>query len=73
LAAYTPARKRQRGYYALPLLWRDRVVGWGNVALPGGRLEVDLGFVAGKPPRERAFAQALESELEAMRLFLGVD
>ena len=23
--AYTPARKRRLGYYAFPLLWRDRV------------------------------------------------
>ena len=28
--AYTPAPKRKLGYYAMPLLWRDRVVGWGN-------------------------------------------
>ena len=25
--AYTPAPKRKRGYYALPLLWRDRAIG----------------------------------------------
>ena len=31
--AYTPAPKRVRGYYALPLLWRDEVIGWGNVAV----------------------------------------
>ena len=30
--AYTPVAKRKLGYYALPLLWRDRVIGWGNVA-----------------------------------------
>src|SRR5665213_3375461 len=29
--AYTPAPKRRLGYYALPLLWRDRVIGWGNL------------------------------------------
>lgn len=28
--AYTPTAKRKLGYYALPLLWRDRVIGWGN-------------------------------------------
>ena len=29
--AYTPAPKRKLGYYAMPLLWRDRVVGWANL------------------------------------------
>jgi uncharacterized protein YcaQ len=31
--AYTPAPKRKLGYYALPLLWRERVIGWANLAL----------------------------------------
>jgi uncharacterized protein len=56
--AYTPAPKRVRGYYALPLLWRDQVIGWGNVSLADGQLQADLGYVAGKPPREAAFKQA---------------
>ena len=30
--AYTPVPKRKLGYYALPLLWRDRVIGWANVS-----------------------------------------
>ena len=29
--AYTPVRKRKLGYYALPLLWRDEVLGWANL------------------------------------------
>jgi uncharacterized protein YcaQ len=29
--AYTPQSKRKFGYYALPLLWRDRVIGWANL------------------------------------------
>jgi uncharacterized protein YcaQ len=33
--AYTPAAKRKLGYYALPLLWRDRMVGWGNASVTG--------------------------------------
>ena len=33
--AYTPAPQRQLGYYALPLLWRDQVIGWGNLSVAG--------------------------------------
>lgn len=74
--AYTPAAKRKLGYYALPLLWRDRVIGWGNVARDEGRrtpnLNADIGYVAGKAPRDRAFKRELEAELERMREFLGM-
>jgi uncharacterized protein len=69
--AYTPPAKRVRGYYALPLLWRDQVIGWGNVAYAGGALSADLGYVAGKAPRDAAFKRALADELERMRCFLG--
>jgi uncharacterized protein YcaQ len=69
--AYTPAAKRQRGYYALPLLWRDRVIGWGNLAVLDGRLQSDFGF-AGSRPRDRVFARELEAELDRMRVFLGL-
>jgi uncharacterized protein YcaQ len=71
--AYTPASKRKLGYYALPLLWRDHVVGWGNLAVKDGHLTSDIGYVAGKPPRDRAFKRQLEAELERMRIFLGAD
>ncbi|HEX4665950.1 MAG TPA: crosslink repair DNA glycosylase YcaQ family protein [Chthoniobacterales bacterium] len=70
--AYTPARKRKLGYYALPLLWRDRVIGWGNLAMKNGELTSAFGYVAGGPPRDRAFKRELEAELEQMRLFLRV-
>lgn len=77
--AYTPAPKRKLGYYALPLLWRDRVIGWGNLAVvPKSNLGTrmpnltnDLGYVAGIPPRDRAFKRELEAELERVRFFLG--
>jgi uncharacterized protein YcaQ len=91
--AYTPAPKRKLGYYALPLLWRDRVIGWGNLAMRGDAvpkynlgtrtprgtrarvgtrtLTAELGYVAGKPPRDRAFRRELAAELERMRVFLG--
>src|SRR3970040_1629227 len=44
LEAYTPIPKRKLGYYALPLLWRDRVVGWGNVSVEGGRVQAAFGY-----------------------------
>jgi uncharacterized protein len=68
--AYTPAPKRVRGYYALPLLWRDQVIGWGNIAIADGKLSADLGYIAGKPPREAGFRQALDDELQQMKAFL---
>ena len=71
--AYTPAPKRKRGYYALPLLWRDRVIGWANVSVNDGRVEADLGYASSRPPHDRAFELELEAELERMRVFLGVE
>ena len=68
--AYTPVAKRKLGYYALPLLWRDRVIGWGNVSVTDGALHADIGYVAGRPPRDRGFRQALDAELDRLRLFL---
>ncbi len=70
--AYTPAAKRTRGYYAMPLLWRERMIGWGNVSVAGGRLHAAFGFVSARSPRDRAFSQGLEAELAAMQRFLGL-
>jgi uncharacterized protein len=68
--AYTPAAKRVRGYYALPLLWRDRVIGWGNLAVIDGALQTELGYVTGQAPKDKAFRVALNDELDSMRSFL---
>jgi uncharacterized protein YcaQ len=68
--AYTPPAKRRLGYYALPLLWRDAVIGWANAALVGGALEVETGFV-GKRPRDAAFRRELDAEIHRMSAFLG--
>jgi hypothetical protein len=69
--AYVPATKRVRGYYALPLLWRDEVIGWANLAQRGAALDAEFGYVLGSPPRGAAFRRALEEELQEMRRFLG--
>ncbi len=69
--AYTPAHKRVRGYYALPMLWRDQVIGWGNLATKDGDLRSDFGYVNSSPPKDRSFARELEAELDRLRTFLG--
>ena len=70
--AYTPAPKRKLGYYALPLLWRDRVIGWANVSVKNGELKSEFGYVESNPPRDRAFQPELEAELDRLRVFLGL-
>ena len=67
--AYTPAAKRRFGYYALPLAWRDRVIGWANVARTPGGLDVQTGF-ATAPPRGPAFARGLDAEVARLAAFL---
>ena len=67
--AYTPVARRVRGYYAMPLLWRDAVIGWANAAVENGALRVGVGFVE-KRPREAAFRNALEEEISNLAEFL---
>jgi hypothetical protein len=69
--AYTPAAKRKLGYYALPLLWRDRVIGWANLSIKNGELKPEFGYIE-SAPRDRAFKRELEAELDRMRAFLGL-
>ncbi|HSE17179.1 MAG TPA: crosslink repair DNA glycosylase YcaQ family protein [Pyrinomonadaceae bacterium] len=67
--AYTPAAKRKLGYYAMPLLWRDRVTGWANLSVKNGDLAYEIGYV-NEPPREDKYRRELNAELERMRTFL---
>jgi uncharacterized protein YcaQ len=69
--AYTPAPKRQLGHYALPLLWRDRIVGWANVAVRGARMHPSIGF-AGGMPADAGFKAAVDDELHRLHRFLGL-
>jgi uncharacterized protein len=70
--AYTPAAKRVRGYYALPLLWRDDVIGWGNLCVIDQRLHAELGYVNGSAPGDSAYKRAIDDELQGMAYFLGL-
>jgi len=65
-----PERDRRRGYYAMPLLWMDRVIGWVNCTRTDDRLHVRTGFIAGKP-KERDFRQAFDREVARMERFLS--
>jgi len=69
--AYTPAAKRKLGYYAMPLLWRDRVIGWVNLSIKANTLMPEFGYV-GPAPRDRIFKKELEAEMERMRAFLDL-
>lgn len=71
--AYTPAPKRKLGYYALPLLWRDRVTGWGNLSVRDGVLASDFGYSSGRAPRDAAFRAGLDAELSRIRRFLALE
>jgi uncharacterized protein YcaQ len=71
--AYTPAPKRRLGYYAMPMLWRDEVIGWGNLSLSTGALRSSFGYCSGREPREPGFRTELAAELDRMRGFLGLE
>jgi uncharacterized protein YcaQ len=70
--AYTPAPRRLLGYYALPVLWRERVVGWANVGVRDGRLQPEVGFF-GPRLTDPAFVAAMDDELQRLHAFLGLD
>ena len=69
--AYTPVAKRKRGYYALPILWRNHVIGWGNLSVKNGDLTSEFGYIK-SPPRDRTYNRELAAELSRMRTFLGL-
>jgi len=69
--AYTPAPKRKLGYYALPLLWRDRIVGWANASVRDDRLALTTHFADGRPD-DAGFVGELAAERVRLAEFLGV-
>jgi hypothetical protein len=69
LEAYVPAHKRRLGHYAMPMLWREHILGWANLKVVDGRLQHELGF-AGPRPRGSAFHLPLDEALHQMQEFL---
>ncbi len=70
--AYTPPAQRRFGYYALPMLWGEEMIGWANLSVRDGRLVPALGYVAGAAPMGAAFGGVLEEEIQRMGWFLGL-
>lgn len=70
--AYTPVAKRIRGYYAMPLLWHDNVIGWVNAGVERRELKLDVGFVLGRPS-DSEFETELEAERARMEAFLDLE
>jgi uncharacterized protein YcaQ len=70
--AYTPKSKRKLGYYAMPVLWRERIVGWANAAVEAGRLTVNFGYVTGRPDGG-GYREAAELEVVRLARFLGLE
>ena len=67
--AYTPPPQRRFGYYAMPLLWADQVVGWANVAVAAGGLHAAVSYVRDRPAGG-GFDRALDAELARLERFL---
>jgi uncharacterized protein len=66
--AYTPTRRF--GYYALPMLWGDRAIGWVNLSLTEtGRLDVQSGFA--ETVRGTAFRRAFALEVDRLETMLS--
>ncbi|OGM32836.1 hypothetical protein A2803_05870 [Candidatus Woesebacteria bacterium RIFCSPHIGHO2_01_FULL_44_21] len=69
--AYTPKHKRIRGYYAMPLLWNEDIIGWANIKVVNKKLDIELGFAKGRP-KSKVFEKELAKEVEKMKIFLGL-
>lgn len=74
LEIYTPAHKRQHGYYVLPFLHGDRIV--GRVDLKSDRQNSQLlvkGGSAEAGVKEKSIAEPLMAELKSLANWLGLE
>ena len=73
LEMYKPAAKRRWGYWAMPVLWQDRLVGKLDATADhdAGVLVVDALHEDGTWPREQR--DAVEAEVAALGAWLGLE
>ncbi|MEM6821854.1 MAG: crosslink repair DNA glycosylase YcaQ family protein [Verrucomicrobiota bacterium] len=70
--AYTSKAKRKLGYYAMPVLWRDWVIGWANANVENEQLIIEFGYVKNHP-KSREYRKAAKQEAARLAKFLGLE
>lgn len=75
IEVYKPAPQRRYGYYVLPLLWRDRVVGRADLKSERatGTLVVRAFHLEDRVRRSAALDDAFDRALERLRAVIGLD
>ncbi len=70
---YTPAAKRKYGYYVLPILHHDRLIGRMDSAMDRehSRLKVNAVYAEPDAPKDAATARAVRGAIEELARFLG--
>ena len=66
--AHTPPARRQFGYYALPMLWQGRVIGWAICRRATAAWSRRSAMWPARRPG-RSFRGALDEELQRMVQF----
>jgi uncharacterized protein YcaQ len=71
---YVPKDKRRHGYYVLPLLHGDRLIGKLDAKADrrAGRLQVVAVHAEPGAPRDRATVSAIRAEVAALAAFSGL-
>ena len=69
--AYIPPRRRRFGYYALPMFWQNRAIGWVNITKQkDNALDIDREFIT-KTKYGRDFERAYEHEVNRFESILS--
>jgi uncharacterized protein YcaQ len=73
LEIYTPKAKRRWGYFALPVLHGDRLIGKVDVAANRVDSTLDIQAIHQDAPFTRIIKRAVDDELAALASWLGLD